>query len=64
MTTNIKLGSRVEANRNIENKDINKFDKGTVTFIENIDSELYLNIEMDNGKFVFQSSENCWNSIS
>ena len=64
MNNEIKLHSRVKANRDLPKKFINKGDKGTVFATENIDSEIYLHIKMDDGGYASPSSENCWELIS
>lgn len=64
MTEDIKKGSKVQANRDIPNKLIKKGDKGTVYIVENIDSELYLHIKMDDGGYISPSCENCWDLIT
>lgn len=59
----IQLGSLVEANRDIPNKDIKKGDRGLVIGINNIDSEDYLDIELEDQRIAYCSSENYWNKV-
>lgn len=59
----IQLGSLVEANRDIPNKDIKKGDQGLVIGINNIDSEDYLDIELEDQRIAYCSSENYWNKV-
>ena len=63
MSLEIKTYSRVVVNRDLPTKFIKKGDKGTVRAIENIDSEIYLHVKMDDGGYVGPSCDNCWNLI-
>lgn len=64
MSSKITIGSRVEANRDLPVKQIKKGDKGKVINVKLIDSEIYLDIDMDNKQYVKTSCDNCWNLIT
>lgn len=57
----INLNTVVVSNRDIPKRGINKGDTGVVSYIENIDSELYLYIKLKDGRSIGPSSDNCWN---
>jgi hypothetical protein len=60
----IVKGSHVQANRDLPRKFVKKGDKGIVSIIENIDSDLYLHIEMNDGSYVGPSCDNSWELVS
>ena len=63
MSSKITIGSRVQANRDLFNRNIKQGEQGTVIGVELIDSETYLDIDMDNTQRIEVSCDNCWNLI-
>lgn len=64
MNSKITIGSRVQANRDLFNRNIKQGEQGTVIGVELIDSETYLDIDMDNTQRIEVSCDNCWNLIT
>ena len=64
MSSKITIGSRVQANRDLFNRNIKQGEQGKVIGVELIDSETYLDIDMDNTQRIEVSCDNCWNLIT
>lgn len=54
---------KVIANRDILNKFVTKGTEGKVISDEYIDSELYYNIILEDGRFLYTSCESCWDTV-
>lgn len=59
-----EVGERVAANRDIPNRGVKKGETGVVTLVENIQSDEYLDVLLDeSGLILTTSSDSYWNKV-